>query len=219
MKPQLLILLTFLLIGCTTASPVNKASEPNTKLEKNSSQPNIYELEIDYFEGVVQFVNFNWEVTRYHIVGNDSVIDIKNDVHLRLVDDQINLPNKFKILAPLSAVSVVNGNLPSEQVKKYSLNYYIKIRENLYSKIKVSSSVTGKEKYINKENTELIFSFNLKQWEAYINQVITPDGWIKKYALFDTGSALISFNKEAGYIVTSQPYFKNNTDQIGRAHV
>ena len=84
----------------------------------------------DFLESIVEIVDFNYEVTRFQLMTNGAIIDVRNDLHLRLVDDPYNLPKVFPILAPIFSVEVIEGVIPIEEIRTYSLTHYLELRAN-----------------------------------------------------------------------------------------
>lgn len=208
---SLIIPLLLLLSSCGITKKdavVPTINQPESEQSLDSSD-NILDQKVEYFEGPVKIVSFNVRVTRFQLANNSAVIDVLNDVHLRIVDDWVNLPKVFNILAPMSAVTLIEGDIPSNQIQTYSLNHYIEIRDKLNStQAENSPQESNSEKFINKENADLIFSFNRKQWESYVKQVVVPEGWVGKLMPAETGTVILSFNPENGTGVSTQPLFR-----------
>lgn len=100
----------------------------------------------DFLEGEVQIIDFNNQVTRFRLVKNNAVVDVRNDIHIRLVDNPYNLPKTFPILAPMTAVELIDGKIPSNYIHKYTLKHYIALREKYERNAPQSTSSSAPEK-------------------------------------------------------------------------
>ena len=88
----------------------------------SNKEKSVLDTELDFFEGDAQFVSGNQDVTRFKLVGETTVIDVRNSLHTRgCVSGSSTI---VSILAPLFSVELVEGELPLRSVKKYSAKYY-----------------------------------------------------------------------------------------------
>ena len=83
----------------------------------------------DFLETNVEIISGNYNTTRF-LLGNDAIVDVRNDIHLRLNQNpyKIKSHEKFIILAPITAVEIIKGVLPQQYIKRYPLSYYIRLR-------------------------------------------------------------------------------------------
>jgi len=83
----------------------------------------------DFFKGDVRFVSQGILNAKYSIVDNGSIIKVKNSTHIRLLWNQnSNWPDKFEIIAPVAAVSLISGDIPQSYIKFLSANEYLRLR-------------------------------------------------------------------------------------------
>ena len=81
-----------------------------------------------FFEAKVTFSSQGWWRTKY-IVDNGCVIKVKNDTHVRQINQtELPWPEKFKIITPLDAINVVSGELPEKYLKVHGKEYYLNLR-------------------------------------------------------------------------------------------
>lgn len=66
---------------------------------------------------------------RYELENSNAVVDVANSTHIRLVEDQFDLPDTFRILAPMDAVKVVSGEIPSNKIHQMKASEYELIRK------------------------------------------------------------------------------------------
>jgi len=91
-------------------------------------------MTITFFQGNVKIESFDYETTKFRAVENDALVSIRNDTHLRLVENILNISSMpyFEVIAPLTAVEVLEGKIPSNYLHEYSLDHYLALRK-LYS--------------------------------------------------------------------------------------
>ena len=89
----------------------------------------VTEMKTDFLETVVSIVSFDQGVTRFKLEANGAVVDVRSDIHIRLVENPNQLPPSFPILAPMTAVTVVQGEVPNTEIREYPLKHYIALRE------------------------------------------------------------------------------------------
>lgn len=85
-----------------------------------------------FLKGNVRIESFNYDKTQFRLIENNAVISVLNAIHLRLVDDQKNIPAMpfFEIIAPMTAVEVLEGDLPKSYLHEYSLEHYVTLRKH-----------------------------------------------------------------------------------------
>jgi hypothetical protein len=82
-------------------------------------------------QGNVKIESFDYETTHFRLVENGALVSVRNDTHLRLVDDITNIPSMpyFEIIAPLTAVRVLEGEIPESYLHEYPLQHYLALRK------------------------------------------------------------------------------------------
>jgi len=85
-----------------------------------------------YFQGNVKIESFDHETTMFRVVGNNALLSVRNETHLRLVEDILNIPSMpyFEIIAPMTAVEVLEGEIPPSCLHEYSLDHYLSLRKH-----------------------------------------------------------------------------------------
>lgn len=175
-----------------------------------TSTADLTDMTTDFLEGQVQIVDFSYQVTRFRLVENKALVDVRNDIHIRLVDDPYNLPKTFPIIAPMTAVDIVDGEVPPSYIRKYTLKHYLSLREQYEKHAPQSTSSPTAEKIINKQDADHIFSLNRAGWEAYVKRMIHPDGWKVRLSPHDTGTGVMSFDPNSGFGLSIQPLYNGN---------
>ncbi len=80
----------------------------------------------DFFLGEVILINQGVLNAKYRIEDNSSIIKVKNSLHIRL--EKLGFPFfdfPFKIVAPIEAVKVEQGNIPSNCISNLSAGDYL----------------------------------------------------------------------------------------------
>jgi len=191
----LVLLLTFLLVGQFTPADI---------------KGEITHITTDFLEGEVQIIDFNYAVTRFRLVENGSVVDVRNDIHIRLVDNPYNLPRTFRIIAPMTAVEIVKGQIPATYIRKYPLKHYLALREKYERYTPKTPSTPHPERIINKEAADYIFGLNKAGWESYAQRMIHPAGWKVRLMHHDTGTAVMAFDPNTGMGLSIQPLYESH---------
>ena len=164
----------------------------------------------DFLEGEVQVIDFNYQVTRFRLVKNNAVVNVRNDIHVRLVDDPYNLPKIFPIIAPMTAVDIVDGEVPTSYIRKYPLSHYIALREKYERLVPQSASRSASEQILSKQDADYIFGLNRGEWETYAKRMVHPDGWEVRLSRHDTGTGVVSVDPNSGLGLSVQPLFNDN---------
>lgn len=86
-----------------------------------------------FFQGNVSIVSFDIDITSFKLVENNAIVAVRNDTHIRLVEDPLQLPPHFEIIAPMTAVRVVEGQIPESYLHKYSLAHYLALRRHYHN--------------------------------------------------------------------------------------
>lgn len=106
------------------------------KLKSSASKFDEYskttDTKINYLEGEVNIVNYDNKVTQFRLIENGAVVSVRNDIHIRLTDNPYPPPEKFTIVAPMTATSVIEGEIPNSYIKHYTLEYYLSLRKQYH---------------------------------------------------------------------------------------
>ena len=170
----------------------------------------VTDMTTDFLEGEVQIIDFNYRVTRFRLVENGAVVDVRNDIHIRLVDNPHNLPDKFPIIAPMTAVEIVKGEIPATYTRKYPLKHYLSLREKYERHALKTPSAPSSERIINKQDADYIFSLNRPGWERYVQRMVHPDGWKVRFGHHETGTSVMAFDPNTGIGLSVQPLYNND---------
>jgi hypothetical protein len=96
----------------------------------DSSDP-IRERITTFFKGNVKIESFDIETTKFRVVENNAVVSVDNATHLRLIENhsKIAAMPHFEIIAPLTAVEVIEGEIPKNYLHEFQLDYYLTLRK------------------------------------------------------------------------------------------
>jgi len=83
----------------------------------------------DFLFAEVKLTSQGLKTARYKLTNGGSVVDVDNSTHIRLVEDQNNLPERFKVMAPMGAVKVISGNIPDENIQETNASDYLATRK------------------------------------------------------------------------------------------
>jgi len=85
-----------------------------------------------FLQGNVKIESFDYDTTNFRIIENNALISVRNDTHLRLVEDITKIPSMpyFEIIAPMTAVKVIEGEIPQNYLHKYPLSHYLALRKH-----------------------------------------------------------------------------------------
>ena len=85
-----------------------------------------------FFQVNVNIVSYDYETTNFRLVENNAIIKVLNATHLRLVEDisKLHLMPHFEIIAPMTAVKVVEGQIPESCLHEYTLAHYLTLRRH-----------------------------------------------------------------------------------------
>lgn len=75
-----------------------------------------------------------------------------------------------------------------------------------------SARSVAQEQIVSKQDTDRIFAFNKAQWNAYAKQVMHPEGWITRSALFDTGIVIAAYDPNTNLGLSVQPLYTDERD-------
>ncbi|MDD4223224.1 MAG: hypothetical protein PHD87_01395 [Candidatus Cloacimonetes bacterium] len=65
---------------------------------------------------------------KYRVLNSGAVIEVDNGMHIRLVDNQMKLPEFFRIIASVMAIKGMDGTLNKESLVKLPASEYLKLR-------------------------------------------------------------------------------------------
>ena len=82
----------------------------------------------DFFIGQVRFIKQGLFKASYSIKESNCIIKVKNNTHVRCIDQYASWPSYFEILAPMDAVTVVSGGIPSSYIKAMDHSEYLGTR-------------------------------------------------------------------------------------------
>ena len=82
-----------------------------------------------YFEAEVKLSSSGLWSTKY-ILDDKCVLKVKNSNHIRMINQaRTPWPEKFKILAPMDAVSLVEGEISKKYISNRTDMYYSRMKE------------------------------------------------------------------------------------------
>lgn len=170
------------------------------------------DIETVFFEGEVKIIKFYDHVTRFYLVGsNTTVLDVRNDIHLRMVENLHNLPETFKILAPMTAVNLVAGEIPSNLLHQYTLQDYLELREKYERSFIAKEPLSAKKKILSNIDIYKIWNLNLNEWTVYAQDMAHPEGWKTQLFPQDTGTVVMFFDSNSSMGFSVRPFYRDNT--------
>jgi len=93
--------------------------------------------EVVFFSGAVKFLNsFRPTITNYTLIGTSTVVSLKNNAHLCLVDDHSKVKelDEFEVIALKDTVQVVVGEIPKKYWQSYSLDHFMELSKKYAKK-------------------------------------------------------------------------------------
>ncbi len=169
------------------------------------------DIKTEFFEGEVKTIKFYDHVTRFLLVGsNTTVLDVRNDIHLRMVEDLHRLPKTFKILAPMTAVNIIAGEIPAKLLHQYSLQYYLDLREQYESNFIAKKPLSAKKKILSNINIYEILNLNQKEWKSYARAMVHPEGWKAQLLPQDTGIVVMFFDSNSSMGLSVRPFYQDD---------
>ncbi len=97
--------------------------EKNEKLESEI---------IPFFYGEVKLIEQQIKIARYLVVATGLKVDIDNSSHIRLVQDQLNLPYTFFVIAPFNSLKYIEGTIPNDLIQYKSAKEYLDLRKKYH---------------------------------------------------------------------------------------
>lgn len=196
---RLIITLLFLLFSqCCFASPAKEFPDINTI----------------FFEGEVKVIKFYDHVTRFYLVGSNTsdttVFDVRNDVHLRMVENLHHLPDTFTILAPMTAVRLVAGEIPANHLHQYSLHYYLELREKYERSSTEKEPLAAKNKILSNIDIYKIWGLTLNEWKDYAQTMVHPEGWKTQLFPKQTGTVVMFFDSNSSMGLSVRPFYSDS---------
>lgn len=192
----MIITLLFLLSGqCCIASTLDESPD----------------IETEFFEGEVKVIKFYEHVTRFYLVGsNTTVFDVRNDIHLRMVENLHHLPETFRILAPMTAVSIIEGEIPANLLHQYTLQYYLELREKYERRFIAKEPLSAKKKILSNIDIYKIWNLTLKEWAVYAQKMDHPEGWKTQLFPKDTGTVVMFFDSNSSMGLSVRPFYRDH---------
>ena len=93
-------------------------------------------MERDFFEGNVKLISQGIFRATYIIEKYDITIKVKNARHVRCTEynqstttGHLLRETYFEIIAPMDAVKIINGSIPSHLIKRFDDMYYLTKRQ------------------------------------------------------------------------------------------
>ena len=184
---------------------------------------------MNFLEGNVRAINFDTKVTRFRIVENNAVIEVRNDLHIRLVDNIFDSPPTFPIIAPMTAVDIVDGSIPESYIKIYSISHYQNLNAEYHKKAlassdspAASSTDSSVENYyennsFKKDDLKIYFDFTKTEWEEYSRNMNVPESAKAKVSTVYEGNdfgILVEIGDEHSFSYKITGMFRDNEDTI-----
>lgn len=179
------------------------------------------EMTTEFFEGPVKIESFDFSITTFSTPDGKVTFTVRNDLHVRLLENFLVPPPTFQILAPMTAVTVVSGTIPGDFLKHYKLKEYILIRDEYNRKAFGSgfdvtnptpaSSPTNAPQadgqILSKADTDSIFSLTMLGWETYAGRIGLPISWDIRTRKMDTGMVLAAHDPATDVGLSVQPLY------------
>ena len=84
----------------------------------------------EFFKGHVHFLSQGIFNAKYSIVENSTIIKVKNSTHVRMLENQYgDFPYAFEIIAPMDAVTTIDGEIPADHIKYLPASTYLHYRK------------------------------------------------------------------------------------------
>lgn len=186
-------------------------------------------MKMDFLEGNVRTLNFDTKITKFRVIENDAVIEVRNDLHIRLVDNIFDSPATFPIIAPMTAVDIVDGSIPESYIKKYPISHYQNLNAEYHKKALASSKSPAEspadspvENYyennsFKKDDLKIYFDFSKTEWEEYSHNMNLPESAKAKVSTIHEGNdfgILVESGDEHSFSYKITGMFRDNEDTI-----
>lgn len=86
---------------------------------------------LNFFRGYVRLAGFGLFNSKYSL-DNGTIIKVPQSKHVRLVQNQLQLPQRFEIIAHESIIKIISGYIPNESMITMSENEYVNLRARYY---------------------------------------------------------------------------------------
>jgi len=178
------------------------------------------DIETEFFEGEVKIITFYDHATRFYLVGSETtVFDVRNDIHLRMVENLHDLPETFRILAPMTAVSIVAGEIPPDLVHHHTLQYYLDMREKYERRFVAREPLSAKKKILSSIDIYKIWDLNLDGWTTYARTMVHPEGWQTQLFPEDAGTIVMFFDSNSSMGLSVRPFFRDRSSPPAKVTV
>ena len=89
----------------------------------------VFNREGKFFRGTVVFEGMGLFRSTYRIPTSDAVVKIKNSGHVRMVRGREIPRGEFEVIAPLSDVKIVSGDIPHWYINTIHGREYLEIQQ------------------------------------------------------------------------------------------
>ena len=173
------------------------------------------DIEIEFFEGDVIFLSGSYEFTQFQISSNNAVIQVKNDTHLRFEPSSSD-GLQLKILAPMSAVKNQSGSIPDDYIRRYTLGYYIALRDQYEGKAE-GRELSELLPPFSPGEVESLFSISHTNWEeGFLPEMVSiysKEFEVQTYG-HESGTALMAIFPDAQSGFSIQPFYYNPSQPL-----
>jgi hypothetical protein len=85
----------------------------------------------DFFEGkVVLQKQAGLDSTIFKINSNGALIEVKTSIYLAFNNNFFSPSKPYNILTPLTAIKILNGEIPLDEINTYPLSFYLSLRDS-----------------------------------------------------------------------------------------
>jgi len=95
-----------------------------------------------FFLGTVRFKKATIQTTDFEVGGPDTIISVRNDIHLRF--NKGIFSTTFQILAPMTAITVIQGQIADSMLVDFELQKYLELRDNKSLRKKFAKEIKDK---------------------------------------------------------------------------
>ena len=128
------------------------------------------DLKIDFFEGIVWQIDQDFDNTRFEIIDNGGVIEVKNSGHMKFQISERQ--NELKLLTPVMFITVIRGTIPKNKIINYPISYYQELNreytkdvpKDLISELYTLANYFNQQKFFSKQALDESFSFSKEDW-------------------------------------------------------
>ena len=84
----------------------------------------------EFFKGHVHLLSQGIINAKYSVVENGAIIKVMNSTHVRMLENQYgDFPYAFEIIAPMDAVTTIDGEIPADHIKYLPASTYLHYRK------------------------------------------------------------------------------------------